>query len=124
MFKKISAILFGATLAMLSGLSFAGDVMSKTVAEVYAEKAQLSGQRIEISGEVVKVNNGIMGKNFLHLRDGTGAEGTNDITITSQQTAKVGDKVRVNALVTVGRDFGMGYSYDLILEEAKIEPAK
>ena len=47
-----------------------------------------------------------------------------EVVLTVTITAKVGDKVRVNALVTVGRDFGMGYSYDLILEEAKIEAAK
>lgn len=122
MFKKVIGIAFAATLVMISGGAFAADLANKTVAEVFAEKVQLNGQRIVISGEVVKVNDGIMGKNFIHLRDGTGTEGSNDITITSQQTAKVGDKIRVEALVTVDRDFGMGYRYDLILEEAKILP--
>ncbi len=123
MFKKVIATVFAATFLMVSGITVAADVFAnKTVAEVFAEKIQLNGKWIEISGEVVKVNNGIMGKNFIHLRDGTGAEGSNDITITSQQTAKVGDKVRIEALVTVDRDFGMGYRYDLILEEAKIFP--
>ncbi len=99
----------------------AADLPVKTVEQVFAQQAELSGKHIHISGEVVKVNNGIMGKNFLHIQDGSGAEGTNDIIVTSQQTANVGDKVEVDALVTTNRDFGMGYSYAVILEEGKLK---
>jgi len=121
MFKKVTGILLAASFALSSGLALAEDALpTKTVAQLYAEKDQLAGQRVEISGEVVKVNNDIMGKNFIHLRDGTGAEGSNDVTVTSQDTAEVGDKITVDAKVVTGRDFGMGYTYELILEEAKI----
>ncbi len=101
----------------------AADLPVKTVEQVFAQQTELSGKRIHISGEVVKVNNGIMGKNFLHIQDGSGKEGSNDIIVTSQQTAHVGDKVGVDALVTTNRDFGMGYSYAVILEEGKISSA-
>ncbi|ALP53088.1 hypothetical protein Tel_07920 [Candidatus Tenderia electrophaga] len=101
----------------------ADDLPSLTVAEIFAQQGQIAGKRIHISGKVVKVNNNIMGKNFLHIQDGTGGEGSNDITVTSQQTASVGDRVEVDALVTVDRDFGMGYSYAVILEEASLSPA-
>ena len=123
----IQSYLKGAFIAaavfLLPGLSMAGnDLPTKSVAEVHAESQQLAGKRIHLSGKVVKVNNGIMGKNFLHIQDGSGseAEGNHDITVTSQQTANVGDQLNVEALVTVNRDFGFGYSYALILEEAKL----
>lgn len=95
-----------------------------TVAEIFAQQQQLAGQRVQLRGEVVKVNNNIMGKNFLHIQDGTGGEGTNDLTVTSQQTARVGEQVDVDALLTLNRDFGMGYSYPVILEEARITPVE
>jgi len=122
--KKVIAAAFAAIVAFapVSQLQ-AADLPVKTVEQVFAQQAELSGKHIHISGEVVKVNNGIMGKNFLHIKDGTGTEGTNDIIVTSQQTANVGDKVGVDALVTTNRDFGMGYSYKVILEEAKLSQA-
>ncbi len=101
----------------------ADSVPVKTVEQIYAQMEQLSGKHIHLSGKVVKVNNGIMGKNFLHIQDGTGAEGTNDITVTSQQTAEVGDKLEIEALVTTNKDFGFGYSYAILLEEGKLTQA-
>ena len=121
--KRVIAAAFVAAIAFapVSQLQ-AADLAVKTVEQLFSQQAELSGKRIHLSGEVVKVNNGIMGKNFLHIRDGSGAEteGTHDITVTSQQTANVGDKVEIDALVTTNRDFGMGYSYAIILEEAKL----
>ena len=115
-------IIIGAfiTLAILSFQAQAEEPAIKTVAETYEQKESLAGKRITLKGTIVKVNNGIMGKNFLHLRDGTGTEGTNDLTITSQETAKVDDMVEVTGLVTVNKDFGFGYNYPLLLEEATI----
>ncbi len=100
-----------------------GDAKVSTVETLYAQKDRLSGKRIQISGKVVKVNNGIMGKNFFHLQDGSGKAGANDLTVTTQDTVHVGDQVVVTGLVTVNRDFGAGYSYPLILEEATVTPA-
>ena len=75
-----------------------------------------------IRGKVVKYNGGIMGKNWLHLRDGSGkAEANdNDLTVTSQDTAAVGDVVVVKGVVRVDKDFGAGYAYPVIVEDAKI----
>ncbi len=101
----------------------AGDAKVSTVETLYAKKDQLNGTRIQISGKVVKVNNGIMGKNFFHLQDGSGKAPANDLTVTTQDVVKVGDQVTVTGLVTVNRDFGAGYAYPLILEEATVTPA-
>ncbi len=113
----------GMVLAWTIGMaapSLAGDINVLTIEKLYAGKDRLKGQRIQISGKVVKVNNGIMGKNFIHIQDGTGPAGTNDLTVTTQDVVHVGDRVVVTGLVTVARDFGAGYSYPLILEEATV----
>jgi hypothetical protein len=67
-----------------------------------------------------------MGKNWLHVRDGSGAEGTNDLTITTAGTLpNVGDTVVVTGNVALNKDFGMGYAYDVLVEDAQVtvEPA-
>lgn len=125
MYKKLIGAVLAVVMSTAAPSLVAGEgVPTKTVEQVYAQKAELSGKRIRVIGNVVKVNNGIMGKNFLHIQDGTGGSNSNDLTVTSQQTAQKGDKVEVEALVTIDRDFGAGYVYPLILEEAKIKPAK
>lgn len=105
------------------GPTMAGDTKISNIETLFAQKDKLSGQRIQISGKVVKVNNGIMGKNFFHVQDGSGKSGANDLTVTTQDIVQVGDQVTVTGVVTVNRDFGAGYSYPLIVEEATVTPA-
>lgn len=93
----------------------------KTVAEVWAGKAELAGKKVVIRGKVVKVNTGILGRNWYHLRDGSGTDkGDNDLVVTSKDAAKLGDVVTASGVVGLGRDFGAGYKYDLIVEEATL----
>lgn len=91
-----------------------------TVEDLYAKKSELGGKQIALRGRVVKYNSGIMGKNWLHLRDGTGAEGSNDLTVTTSEPAAVGDTVLIQGTVAVDKDFGAGYRYGLIVEDAKV----
>jgi len=103
----------------LSGIAKAEG--GKTIAEVFAEREQLAGETIVFRGKVVKTNAGIMGKNWLHIRDGSGAEGTNDITVTTTEVLpNVGDTVLVTGVLQLNKDFGMGYQYDLIIEDADV----
>jgi hypothetical protein len=92
----------------------------KTVAEIFSGKADLSGKEVAVRGQVVKFSAEIMGKNWIHLQDGTGAEGTNDLTVTTTAMVKVGDTVVVTGPVVTGKDFGYGYKYDVIIEDAKV----
>lgn len=108
------------TLGLACFGALAADAELKSVAELNNNKAALAGQTIRAEGKVVKVNNGIMRRNFVHVQDGTGGEGSNNLVVTSQQTAAVGDQVSVTGVVVVNRDFGMGYSYPLLIEEATI----
>jgi uncharacterized membrane protein len=122
--KIIIAISAMAILSVLLPVFAAENATVKTVEAVYLEKDKLKDKQVTVSGKVVKVNNGIMKRNFIHIADGTGSGDTSKIIVTSQQTAKVGDKVTATGIVHRGIDFGMGYSYDLLVEEATITPAK
>ncbi|HRP87530.1 MAG TPA: hypothetical protein PLS34_08425 [Gammaproteobacteria bacterium] len=103
----------------LSGIEKADG--GKTIAEVFAGKDQLAGQTIVFRGKVVKVNANIMGKNWLHVRDGTGEEGTNDLTVTTADVLpEVGDTVLVTGTVAINKDFGMGYQYAILVEDAEV----
>lgn len=126
---KAVSILFAALVATLGTASFsvsAADAAMQTVANLNQNKAGLGGKTISAQGKVVKVNNGIMGRNFVHVQDGSGdaSKGTNNLVVTSKQTANVGDQVTISGVVVLNRDFGMGYSYPLLIEEATITPKK
>ena len=93
-----------------------------SVGEIFTDKANLSGQAIALRGKVVKFSPQIMGKNWLHIQDGSGdsAAGTHDLTVTTDITAQVGDTVLVNGPLTLDKDFGYGYQYDVIIEDAQV----
>jgi hypothetical protein len=93
----------------------------QTVEEIVTGKAKFAGKPIAVRGRVVKFNGGIMGKNWIHVRDGSGAEGTNDLTVTTDAVVKVGDLVLVTGTLGSDRDFGSGYKYALIVENAKVK---
>jgi len=95
----------------------------KNVLEVFTEKSALANQKVSVRGKVVKTNAGIMNKDWLHVRDGSGAEGTNDLTVTttSKPLPNVGDTVVVTGTVTLDKDFGMGYQYPVLLEDAEVK---
>ena len=92
----------------------------QTVAEIYAKKADLSGKPVKVRGKVVKFSPDIMGKNWLHIQDGSGQVGGNDLTVTTMATAKPGDTVVISGKLTVAKDFGYGYKYDVIVEDAQV----
>jgi hypothetical protein len=92
----------------------------KTVAAVWAAKDALKGKSVIVRGKVVKCNNGIMGRNWVHLRDGSGANGTNDLLVTTQDVAKLGDVVTATGTVATKQDFGAGYAYDVLIENATL----
>lgn len=95
---------------------------ARTVAEVVDGRATLKGKSVLIHGQVMKVSNGILGKNWVHLQDGSGsaAAGSNDILVTTKDTVAVGDVVNAKGLVKTDVDLGSGYSYAVIVEDASL----
>ncbi len=95
-----------------------------TIAEVWQRRVELEGRRVTVRGKVVKYNAAILSRNWLHIQDGSGelAQGTNDLTVTTEATVAVGDVVTVTGTVAVDRDFGAGYTYTVMLEDAVVSP--
>jgi hypothetical protein len=94
---------------------------ARTVAEVHAQRMALKDKPVTVRGKVVKFNEGIMGRNWVHLRDGSGTAGKdNDLTVTTGDKASVGEVVVVKGKVQIDKDFGSGYAYPVIVEEAKV----
>lgn len=95
---------------------------AQTVAGIVKGAASLKDKPVVVRGQVVKYTPDVMGKNWLHLRDGTGssADGSNDILVVTRGTASVGDVVLVSGTVKTDRNFGSGYTYNVLIEEAKV----
>jgi hypothetical protein len=112
----------GPTDVKIAKIAKAAGPDGKTVQELFAGKAALKDKPVTLKGQVVKFSPGIMGRNWIHLRDGTGTPDKNnhDVTVTTQDDAKVGDVVTVKGTVKVDKDFGAGYAYPVIIEDAKV----
>ena len=92
----------------------------RRIAALYAERGDLAGEVVTVRAKVVKFTPNIMQRNWMHLRDGTGAEGANDLAVTTTDYANVGDVVVVRGRLAVDRDFGAGYAYAVIIEDASV----
>ena len=95
-----------------------------TVAETYEKAGKLDKKAVVVRGKVVKVSKGIMGKNWVHLRDGSGdpGKGTNNLVVTTQDVPNIGDVVTAKGTLYKDKDFGSGYKYQAIVEEATVKP--
>ena len=91
-------------------------------AEVVTGKAGLKDKTVLVHGQVVKASTGILGKNWLHLRDGSGsaAAGTHDVLVTTLDNAAVGDIVNARGKVRTDVDLGSGYAYAVLIEDASL----
>ncbi len=94
-----------------------------TVAEIYEKRTTLNKKTVVVRGKAVKVSAGIMGKNWVHLQDGTGdpTKKTHNLVVTTDDLPSVGDVVTVKGTVFKNKDFGSGYKYDVIMEKASIQ---
>ena len=98
--------------------------IAHTVAEVVTGRADLNDTTVVVRGKVVKFTPDVLGKNWIHLRDGSGsaADGTNDVLVTTTNVAAIGDVVLVKGAVRTDRDLGSGYAYKVLIEDATLEP--
>lgn len=92
-----------------------------TIKELFSDRTKYEGKTVIIKGVVSKVNLQIMNRNWIHIQDGTDHEGEYDLTVTSAETAKAGDTIVVEGKISLKKDFGYGYSYEVIMEDAVIK---
>ena len=102
----------------VSGVAKAAD--GYTVEEIFTQSSALSGKPVKVRGQVVKFTPNIMGTNWVHIQDGTGSGATADLTVTTSATVAAGDLVVVEGPLTINKDFGAGYKYAAIIENASI----
>ncbi len=91
-----------------------------TIGELFENPAKFKNETIKIRGQVTKVNAMIMGRNWVHIQDGTSGNGKFDLTVTTNENVQVGDVVTFEGKVTLEKDFGAGYFYDVIVEQATL----
>lgn len=89
------------------------------IAEIYAKKDSLKGKTVKIRGKVIRFSTEILGKNWLHILD---SSSMNDLTVTTDEIVKIGDIVTLEGTLGIDKDFGHGYIYPILLEEATIIP--
>ncbi len=92
-----------------------------TIAELYSKKDELSGKKVALRGKVVKFSSAIMDRNWIHLQDGTGSGDTKEMIVTTKESANVGDIVLVTGNLTADKDYGYGYKYDVVIEDASVK---
>lgn len=93
-----------------------------SISELLKNKKKYEGKNVRIRGKVIKYNTGIMSKNWIHLDDGSCDTGKCDLTATTGDETKIGDVITIEGTITLNKDFGAGYFYSLIMEDAKILP--
>ena len=91
---------------------------SVTISELFANPSSYEGKKVRITGEVTKFNPYIMDRNWVHLQDGTDYQGKFDLTATTDEFFETGNQITLEGILALNRDFGYGYSYELLLENA------
>jgi hypothetical protein len=91
-----------------------------TIAELFSNPDSYSGKIVKIKGKIVKLNTGIMGKNWVHVQDGTKSGNDFDLTITTNDSVNKDEVVIFTGKIVLNKDFGYGYSYKVLMEDAKL----
>lgn len=91
-----------------------------TISELFSNPNSFAGKTVKVKGQCIKVNRNIMGKNWVHIQDGSkDSNGTNlDLTVSTQEEINVGEIIVLEGTIATDKDFGSGYRYDIIMEEA------
>lgn len=93
----------------------------KSIAEIFSGMKNLNGKIVKVRGKVMKYNSGIMGTNWIHIQDGTSSQGDYDLLITSDTEVQLGKVITAEGKVATNKDFGSGYAYKVLIENAKVK---
>jgi hypothetical protein len=91
-----------------------------TINELFANRKKYEGQTVKIKGKCIKLNSMIMNRNWIHLQDGTTKDNKIDLTVTTTEDIPLGAIVTVEGKIALNKDFGAGYKYEIIMEEAQV----
>lgn len=96
---------------------------SYQIGDCFEQAKTLSGKTVRVQGKVMKVSRMIMGKNWIHLQDGSGnpMQNSHDLVVTTMAEPTEGSVVTVEGVLQADKDFGFGYKYAVIIEDANIK---
>ena len=92
-----------------------------SIADLFSKKESYAGKTVKIKGQVTKYTPAVMNKNWIHIQDGTDFSGKFDLTVTSDQEVKVGDIITLEGKISLNKDLGYGYFFDVLMEDAAIK---
>ena len=90
---------------------------STKIKELISNSKKYAGKEVEITGKVVKVNANIMDRHWVHIKDASADD--YDFVLTTKAVVPVGHIVTFKGRFKTNVDFGSGYRFDYILEDAK-----
>ena len=90
-----------------------------TISKLLSDKQSLSGKVIRVKGIVTKYNPQILGKNWVHIQDGSEFQGGFDLTITTDKIVSLGDTITIEGKMILDKDFGSGYFYPVLMQDGK-----
>ncbi|MBX2876316.1 MAG: SH3-like domain-containing protein [Saprospiraceae bacterium] len=90
-----------------------------SLAKLFGNKNAYNGKLVKIRGKCIKINPMIMGRNWVHIQDGSGQ--ALELTVTTAEVLRLGDIVSLEGIITLDKDFGAGYRYDIIMEKAVLQ---
>lgn len=93
-----------------------------SIGDLHRRRAELAGQSVVVRGRVTKFTERVLGRNWLHIADGTSDGAAADLTISTEARARVGDVVTATGTVAIDEDLGYGYHYDVLLKDATLAP--
>ena len=89
------------------------------IADIVGNLNKYEGKLVKVTGKCVKINPMIMGRNWVHLQDGSA--NNFDLTITTTENVTLGDIVTLEGTIAINKDFGAGYKYNVIMEGATVK---
>lgn len=93
----------------------------KTIGEIFSQMNKLNDKNVKVRGKVMKYNEGIMGTNWIHIQDGTAFQNDFDLLVTSDTKVQLGQVITAEGKLITNKDFGSGYSYKALIENASIK---
>ncbi len=92
---------------------------SVPLSDLFGSPEKYAGKKIQVTGRCTKINYQIMGRNWIHLEDES--KNGKNLTITSNSVLEPGKVGTFEGIIALNKDFGSGYQYNIIMEDAVLK---
>jgi hypothetical protein len=92
-----------------------------SVEALWLDRKKWVGKVVKLRGRAVKVTSGLVGGlHWVHLQDGSGGPGTNDIIVTTSSPVTVGDTIAVEGTLVLNKELGPSMKFEALVHNAKV----